>query len=262
VANAGNTEDRSKIEALKSGDQASLQTLISDLSSKDDRVRCEARKSLIGIGKSAAILLIEALEDPRDVVRLEASKALDSINLSWQGRASPQIVRLLVGDLGSNDGIVRVTARRLLAAIGEDAIKELEQALKNKNQWMRWEAAKTLGQIGDPAAIDALIRALRDDVFDVRWLAAEGLIAIGRPSVVPLLKALVEHAESLWMREGAHHVLHDIRKEGIEEILQPVMIALEDVEPSLGVPLAARKALDELYRLQPQAIFVNNKPSI
>ncbi len=253
---ARNTQGGPAAETDKTVDQGRVEALISDLRNKDIEVRCEARKALIDIGKPSVIPLIEALEDPRDWVRLEASKALDSINLPWEGRASSQIVKLLVADLASNDGIVRVTARRLLATIGEDAIGELVKALKNKNQWMRWEAAKTLGQIGDPAAIEALTKALRDDFFDVRWLAAEGLIVIGRASVVPLLKAMVEQAESLWMREGAHHVLHDINKEGIEEILRPVMTALEDVEPSLAVPIAAEKALDELAKLHPQVTIV------
>ena len=124
----------------------------------------------------------------------------------------------------------------------------LVKALADPNQWVRWEAAKALGQIGDPAAAQALVTALEDKMFDVRWLAAEGLIAMGRGALVPLLQALMERSDSTWTREGAHHVLHDLTGGDIKEILLPVLAALEDVEPSVEVPFVAKAALDKLTK--------------
>jgi len=77
---------------------------------------------------------------------------------------------------------------------------------------VRWEAAKALSQIANPASIQALLEALSDKTFEVRWMAAEGLIRIGRKAVIPLLEALVEHSDSYWLREGIHHVLHDMNR--------------------------------------------------
>jgi HEAT repeat protein len=157
-------------------------------------------------------------------------------------------MRSLLTDLGSEDGQVRVRARKSLVAIGGPAVKPLVKALTNKREWCRWEAAKTLGQIGDAGATRALIKALDDKMFDVRWLAAEGLIAIGREALVPLLEALIDHPDSLWLREGVHHVLHDTEKKGLAGIIRPVILALEDVEPSVEAPLAARKAIEALKK--------------
>jgi HEAT repeat protein len=115
---------------------------------------------------------------------------------------------------------------------------------------VRWEAAKALGQISDPTAAEALVRALEDEMFDVRWLAAEGLITLGRGALLPLLHALVERSDSEWLREGAHHVFHDLvkGKPDLKDILQPVLATLDDVEPSLEVPFAAETALNKLTR--------------
>ncbi len=163
-------------------------------------------------------------------------------------KVSIETIKSLVADLGSQEGQVRVRARRFLVAIGGQGVKPLVKALASKSEWVRWEAAKTLGQIGDPATVQALVKALEDKMFDVRWLAAEGLISIGREALVPLLRALIEHPDSLWLREGVHHVLHDVDKEDINEILQPVLAALEGFEPSVEAPLAIKTALSTLVK--------------
>ena len=113
---------------------------------------------------------------------------------------------------------------------------------------MRWEAAKALSQIGNNRVIKALLEALSDEKFEVRWLAAEGLIRIGHKAIVPLLEALVNHSDSYWLREGIHHVLHDMNTGKITEVLRPVLVALEGPEPSLEVPLASQAALDALTK--------------
>jgi hypothetical protein len=133
--------------------------------------------------------------------------------------------------------------------MGREALGPLIEALASRKSWVRWEAAKALGQIGDPAAAEALVKALTDRRFDVRWLAAEGLITLGRNGVTPLLNALIESADSLWLRQGAHQVFHDLSAWDLREILRPVLAALEDIEPSLAVPLAAKKALDMLTQV-------------
>ncbi len=161
-------------------------------------------------------------------------------------KVNTETISSLIADLGSKYGSVRVKARRSLVAIGGQTVDHLVKALANKKQWVRWEAAKTLGQIGDPRATDALIEALEDKMFDVRWLAAEGLIAIGHKALVPLLQALTQDSDSVWLREGAHHVLHDMDRGHLDEMLRPVLAALENIEPSLEVPLVAEVALNAL----------------
>jgi len=157
-------------------------------------------------------------------------------------------IESLVTDLSSEDGVVRIKARRRLVAYKSRSVAPLIKALSNKSNYVRWEAAKALSQIGSPASIQALLRALEDNMFDVRWLAAEGLIRIGQKAVVPMLKKLVKHSDSYWLREGIHHVMHDMNKGKFKEVLKPVLVALESYEPSLTVPLAARVALNTLTK--------------
>jgi nucleotide-binding universal stress UspA family protein len=156
----------------------------------------------------------------------------------------------LIANLASDDGVLRIKARRSLVAIGKQAVGRVAEALKSRKHWVRWEAAKTLAQIGDPTATRALINALEDDEFDVRWLAAEGLIHIGAKAIEPLLKTLVEHPDSPWLREGTHHVLHDLTETKFRQSVRPVLAALEDVQPSLEVVPAAEAALDIISKSQ------------
>jgi hypothetical protein len=166
----------------------------------------------------------------------------------------------LIDDLASHDDGKRVKARHSLVAKGKAAVPSLIEALKNKKYLTRWEAAKSLGEIGDPEAAPALVKALEDEEFDVRWLAAEGLIKMNINALKPLLKALEYRGDSALLREGAHHVFHDLTKGGLRKYLVPVLASLEALEPgrevpwaaphemAVEVPQAARHALDMLER--------------
>ncbi|TAK28547.1 MAG: HEAT repeat domain-containing protein [Chloroflexota bacterium] len=165
----------------------------------------------------------------------------------WQVRPAraDQIARL-VTDLGSEDGRVRHQSRLALVEIGAPAVRPLIAALADPQENVRWEAAKALGEIGDPSAASALVNALEDKSFGVRWLAAEGLIALKQYALAPLLLALTKRSSSVWLRRGAHHVLHDLSMRGFRNQVAPVLEALEDVEPLTEVPLAAWTTLERL----------------
>lgn len=153
----------------------------------------------------------------------------------------------LIADFTCDDVTGCQVARRKLVSIGSAAVGPLVRELASPTHWVRWEAAKALGQIGDKTAAEALVKALEDKEFDVRWLAAEGLINIGRDALKPLLTALADHGDkSIWLRRGAHHVLHDMRRGKLDAILRPVMVALEDITPSAEVLSAASQALNAL----------------
>ena len=106
-------------------------------------------------------------------------------------KAAKATIKSLIADLASKDGVVRVMARQQLVAYKKQSVAPLIRMLSNKNDWVRWEAAKALSQTGNNKAIKALLKALSDEKFEVRWLAAEGLIRIGRKVIVPLLEVLV-----------------------------------------------------------------------
>jgi hypothetical protein len=142
------------------------------------------------------------------------------------------LIETLIADLASKDDMARVKARHSLVAMGKIAVPLLTEALESKKYLIRWEAAKALTEIGDPGAAPALVEALEDEEFDVRWIAGEGL--------------LKERADSPFLREGAHHVLHDLAKGALRESLTPVLGALEVMEPVEEIPLIAHKALEIL----------------
>jgi hypothetical protein len=158
-----------------------------------------------------------------------------------------QDVSSLVESLGSEDGITRRKAREMLVALDGATVPALISALSGRNRNTRWEAAKALGEIGDPAAAPALVEALEDERFGVRWLAAEALISLGKDAVLaPLMRALVEAPDSVWLRHGAHHVLRTLARDGLPEPVQGVLAALEDLEPAVECPTLASHAYQYL----------------
>jgi len=158
----------------------------------------------------------------------------------------------LIAAFASEEGLVRETARQRLVHLGRPAVRPLMKALAGGDTQTRWEAAKALGYLADPDAAPALVRALQDEEFGVRWLAAEGLILLGHDGLKPLLRALIERSDSVWLRQGAHHVLRALSKSGFREVLRPVLAALDGLEPWLQVPLAAEDARDALARVGKQ----------
>ena len=150
----------------------------------------------------------------------------------------------LINTLSSHKDKPREGARHTLVAMGKAAVPSLIEALKNKNTLMKWEAAKALGEIGDPETAPVLVDALEDEEFDVRWLAAEGLVKMNIKGLKPLLEALEHRGDSTLLREGAHHVFHDLTKGALKKSLVPVLAALEALEPEDGVPWGARHEME------------------
>jgi HEAT repeat protein len=160
-------------------------------------------------------------------------------------------IAALVAQLASKDGMQREEAREQLAGIGRPAVRPLIAALEDRRETVRWEAAKTLGMIGNRRAAPHLVKTLEDEEFDVRWVAAEALVAIGRASLPPLLLALVARSSSVPLREGAHHVLRRMRLESEHDaaLIDPVLSALEQpYDPQDAVLVAAEQSLHVLRR--------------
>ena len=121
-------------------------------------------------------------------------------------------IQELVKALGSKKGIERKKARAALVAKGEDIIEVLAELCSHDKRIYRWEALKTMEEIGHKSAIPYFIQALEDNENDIRWIAAEGLIKLGHHSVKPLLQALMEKPDSIFILSGIHHVFYDLKK--------------------------------------------------
>jgi HEAT repeat protein len=155
----------------------------------------------------------------------------------------------LVKDLASRNGVVRQRARKELCQLGKPAGPALARALKHRDENVRWEAAKALAHIQDPKAAPALVQCLMDEVFEVQWLAAEALIALGKHALIPLLEAITTNYGSVFLRQGAHHVLHALERRGLLDAdTQLVIDELRYLDPLEPYPIGAQRALDSLRR--------------
>lgn len=152
----------------------------------------------------------------------------------------------LIGKLHDRNDKECKQARNLLVEIGHRAVPTLVNALRNNsNENIRWEVVEALAQIADPAAAPALVQALMDDSQDVRGAAARALIILDRAAITPLLEALTKQFNSVWLRNGAHHILHVLKQRGrLSKGELRVFEALEDIAPEIEVPWAAAYVLN------------------
>ena len=155
-----------------------------------------------------------------------------------------QLVRAFAG----RDRMTPHDARREVVEMGDGVAPLLMEAMHDHDAQVRWESAKALAELATPNAAGSLVEALEDDDGGVRWVAAEGLIAIGPAMLDPLLHALLHHSERMWLREGAHHVLSEVRKRDpeVKAVIQPVIDGLEGIAPRYGVLAPAKRAADAL----------------
>jgi CBS domain-containing protein len=168
-------------------------------------------------------------------------------------------VEWLVSQLANNDGAVREQARSLLVREGKQAFVPLVKCVNDARTQVRWEATRALSELRDARAVPVLIECLEDADEGVRWMAADGLIALGVTTIEPLLRELELRSDSLFLRQGAHRILQGLLgRDHLQDVLNPVIRALEAVEPVVTTPFAAQQALVRLRELQtPQGGAMN-----
>ncbi len=156
-------------------------------------------------------------------------------------------VGLLLSQLQKNDVVERQHARETLGVMGKAVVPDLIALLSHPHEHVRWEVCKTLAKIKDPRAGHSLAEVLLDDDADVRWVAAEALIALERHAIEPLLQVIRTHFDSILLREAAHHVLYELKREEIlDEKVEAVFDALRSTLISMRLAMKANDALDYL----------------
>ncbi len=170
----------------------SLAKHITALGDDNTAVRSRAADDLGRLGESAAEaipLLIQALCDVYEPVRLNAAYALGSIGAS----AVPKLIETL----GVEDPIMRRMAAYALAAVGEPAVPALSEALQHTEDVVRVEAAYALAQIGNPAvsAIPALMERTKGECVEVRRYLTEAFGGLG-PIAAPAVPVLTDMVAS------------------------------------------------------------------
>lgn len=178
--------------------------------------------------------------------RIDRGRAAADGSAGGAGAANHDRLIALLETMAGPDGMARFKAREELVAMGSAAVPGLISRLQHGTFRMRWEAAKALSEIGDPTATDALLAALHDRDQDIRWLAAEGLAAIGPAGAGPVLRTLIDQAESTEIRWGIHHVLHEYRDPALCAATAELLRTLGGVANDADVVRLAQEALAEL----------------
>ena len=170
----------------------SVGSLVPLLSDKEEFVRQQVAYALGHTRSSAAVAaLIERLADKKDSVRGAAAVALGQI-------ADATAVTSLAAVLNPQAGL---------------ASSKKNKSKGEQNPFVLRAAAHSLGQIGNSAALPALIFVLQDEKAedDVRREAAFALGAIGDASAVPALRSVLM-ARDPYLSQAAHEAIKKISR--------------------------------------------------
>ena len=212
--------------------------LLSNLEDKDWRVRVSAAEELgrRKEAKAVAPLIASLRNEDADVVAA-AGKALVMIGQP----AVPGLITAMKGDLfcfATEPDIAG--ASKVLAMMGKGASGPVIAALKHDDYRIRANAAKVLGETGDPQAVEPLCAAAKDEIWRVRVNARWALEKIGKPSVDALLAML--HSSAPMDRESAAMALGRIKD---ARAIPAFRTALKE-DPAVLVRVSAAWALGEL----------------
>lgn len=156
-------------------------------------------------------------------------------------------VQAFIQELDDPSWMKRQFARFSLVECGEVASPTLIKELSNPDREVRWEVVKALGSINDRQSAQPLVEMLMDDDTGVRWAAMEALIRLNQAALPPLIQALVKHFDSARLREGAHHILHNLHDKRLLSRAQiKILEALQGFETEVGVAWAAERAWEEM----------------
>ena len=182
-------------------------SLIASLRDEDADVVAAAGKALVTIGQPAVPELITAMRDDPFCYNTE-----------------PDIAG----------------ASKVLAMMGKAASGPVIASLKDDDYRIRAHAAKALGEIGDPQAVEPLCAAMNDEIWRVRANARWALEKIGKPSVDALVPLL--NSGSPMERESAAMALGRIQD---ARAIPALRTALKE-DQTVWVRVSAAWALGEL----------------
>lgn len=195
-----------------------VEPLIKALEDKNGYVRATAAKALGEFKDSRAVEpLVKSLKDADGSVRKAAAKALGEINdpraakalSEWktpsrtaEASQDNRPVERLIKALGDDDwGVRKVAAKELgelkdpqaiEALIAPQAVESLIKTLGDDYKEVRLFAARALGRLNDLRAVEALIKALGDDDWGVRKVAAKELGKLKDPRTLEPLIQTLE----------------------------------------------------------------------
>ena len=182
----------SSAEALAKFGESAIPALIDALSNPRWETRSWADHALAAIGSAAVPALSRYLDEGPSIGHYHAVRAIRFI-------ADPQGVTALIKALRSKDLSMVGEAARGLGEIGDSAAKEpLLKALENPKNWHPSGSALfgitgALARFEETRAFDKLAKLSRDDDWIVRRAAIGALPAVDREKALPVLLELIRH---------------------------------------------------------------------
>jgi HEAT repeat protein len=196
-------------------------------------------------------VLISALRDPDQAVRVEAATAVGNLMYPWSSNGVPAL-RAALRDPST---AVRSAAAAALGPLGVEAkaaTPDLAAALSDPDRGVRASAARALGELGGSAqkdSIPALVAALESEVPEVRAAAAESLGDVGSRSTVQSLLRLMSDGDQR-VRVKALIALGRTSS-GADEAVPVLLEATQSEQPEIQE--AARTAIRYLPRAADEA---------
>ncbi len=182
----------------------------------------------------AVELLAEAGEEPVLPALLSLVRREKHPLVRWKA------LRALSHLVGEAAGPAELPSPEEVSSWRDEALTDLLGRLESEQANRRWEAAEGLGELGDPRAIPALVRALRDPHAFVRWAAAQAIGRIGGEEAVALLLPLLQESDPL-VRRSAADALGYLDTPAVRQALRR---ALRDPDPTVR-----RNAIEAVARL-------------
>ena len=171
---------------IKEGIVERYETGLSDRNSKVRAINAE-RLGKIG-GSGTAELLLKAMSDKDDEVRMSATTALKTM-------ADPSIAGFLVNALKDPYKWLPARVAEVLVAIGAAGVPALHRALENDDSDLKGYIIEILGEIGQSGSVLYLNQILQDSNTNLRLQAARALGKIGHASSIQPLASLLEDPE-------------------------------------------------------------------
>ncbi|MBZ0289606.1 MAG: HEAT repeat domain-containing protein, partial [Anaerolineae bacterium] len=151
---------------------------------------------------------------PDSQMRAAAVEALVEID-------DARVISGLIAALSDKNETVHHSARHALMNKGDGALNRLADELHNPNWKIREVAAHTLGEVGGLTSFNQLVGVVDDPDIDVRIATIRALGDIGEPAAVPILiKALHSAYNGRW--RVAAMILLSLKRIGTPEALAAV----------------------------------------
>ncbi|MBN2840124.1 MAG: HEAT repeat domain-containing protein [Coriobacteriia bacterium] len=133
-----------------------------------------------------------------------------------------------------------------LAARGK--VDALVKALTHSDAKIRSEAARALGELRDPRAVEPLVAASRDDDRNVRHSAVSSLGAIGDPAAIPTLLVL--------LREGSERASWALAAIGEPAVGPLLEVLAAEYERHVGLAIRALGKIGDARAAAPIAAYL------